>query len=161
MTVKDGMMHVYPFAFDIDRYRLGISGYNDLAMNFDYHIAVLKSPLPFKFGITISGHPGKYKVRFGGAKFKENTVVGSVDVVNNARVNLLDQIEQVFKRGVKNSRFARVQVAVPKGFENQLETELSHSDSLQLIREGLIEAPVPVDTVAPEPKKKHKKFLFF
>lgn len=161
MTVNDGIMRVYPFAFDIDRYRLGVSGFNDMAMNFDYHIAVLKSPLPFKFGITVSGNPDKYKVRFGGAKFKENSVVESMDVVNNARVNLLEQIENVFKRGVQNSRFARVQVAVPKGFDNVEETGLSHSDSLQLIREGLIDAPLPMDTVAPEPKKKHKKFLFF
>lgn len=164
MTVQDGIMRVYPFAFDIDRYRLGISGFNDIAMNFDYHIAVLKSPLPFKFGITVSGHPGKYKVRFGGAKFKENSVVESVDVVNNARVNLLEQIENVFKRGVRNSRFARVQVAVPQGYEIEPETQLSHADSLQLIREGLIEAPAVPDSVPTpleEPKKKHKKFWIF
>ena len=35
-----------------------------LALNFDYHSAFLKSPLPFKFGINIKGNPDKYKVRF-------------------------------------------------------------------------------------------------
>ncbi len=114
MTVADGLMRVYPFAFNIDRYRLGIYGSNDIAMNFDYHLSVLKSPLPFKFGITIKGDPKKYKVRFGGAKFKEDTAVESVDIVNDVRINLLDEIENVFKRGVRNSRFAKLQIpAVP------------------------------------------------
>ena len=163
MTVKDGNMRVYPFAFNIDRYRLGVAGSNDLAMNFDYHIAVLKSPLPFKFGITISGNPDKYKVRFGGAKFKENTAIESVSVVKDARVNLVEQIENVFKRGVRNSRFAHLNVATPKGFETEADKGLSAADSLQLIQEGLIEAPVPVDETQPldEPKKKRKKFWFF
>ncbi|MDE6341553.1 MAG: AsmA-like C-terminal region-containing protein, partial [Muribaculaceae bacterium] len=138
LTVTDGMMRVYPFAFNIDRYRLGISGSNDIAMNFNYHIAVLKSPLPFRFGINISGHPGKYKVRFGGAKFKEETATESVSVVNAARINLLDQIENIFKRGVRNSRFAKLQIALPEKPETREDTGLSASDSILLIQEGLM-----------------------
>lgn len=166
MTVEDGLMRVYPFTFDIDRYRLGIYGSNDLAMDFNYHLAVLKSPIPFKFGITVSGNPHKYKVRFGGAKFKENSVVESVDFVNNARVNLLQQIEGVFRRGVRNSRFAKLKVARPAGFESESEPVLSHSDSLRLIEEGLLEAPSEKQSPASEKKqekkkKKHKRFWIF
>lgn len=138
LTVADGMMRVYPFAFNIDRYRLGISGYNDITMNFNYHISVLKSPLPFRFGINISGHPGKYKVRFGGAKFKEDNAAESVSVVNAARINLIDQIENVFRRGVRNSRFAKLQIAHPAGLDSSADPGLSATDSLRLIQEGLL-----------------------
>lgn len=177
MTVADGLMHVYPFAFNIDRYRLGAYGYNNIDMDFDYHLSVLKSPLPFKFGITIKGNPKKYKVRFGGAKFNENTVIESVDIVNNARINLIDQIQSVFKRGVRNSRFAKLQIAQPAGFDALPETELSAADSLQLIKEGLIEAPTsPAESSTnkshkakhkkdkshkDDSKKKRKRFFFF
>ncbi len=163
MTVADGLMRVYPFAFNIDRYRLGVYGYNNIAMDFDYHLAVLKSPIPFKFGITISGNPKKYKVRFGGAKFKEDTAIESVNIVNRARINLMDQIEGVFKRGVRNSQFAKLNVARPKDFDAMPDPGLSAADSLQLIQEGLLEAPQPTIKPEPEkkPKKKHKKFLFF
>ncbi len=168
MTVADGLMRVYPFAFDIDRYRLGIYGYNNLDMDFDYHLAVLKSPIPFKFGVTVKGNPKKYKVRFGGAKFKENTVVESTNIVTNARINLVDQIEGVFKRGVRNSRFAKLQIAQPSGFDALEDIGLSASDSLQLIKEGLIEDPEDKvsgsDKKSKEKKKKKKKrkrFLFF
>ncbi len=166
MTVEDGLMRVYPFSFNIDRYRLGVYGSNNMAMDFDYHLAVLKSPIPFKFGITVSGNPKKYKVRFGGAKFKENSVIESVDVVNNARINLLDQIEGVFRRGVRNSRFARLKVARPAGFDAMSDPGLSASDSLRLIQEGLLEDPgVTKQTVTgnreEKKKKKHKRFWIF
>lgn len=167
MTVADGLLRVYPFTFDIDRYRLGVYGSNDMAMNFDYHLSVLKSPLPFKFGITIKGNPKKYKVRFGGAKFNDYTAVESVNMVNEARINLVDQIQNVFERGVRNSRFAKLKVAYPAGFSDD-ELPLSEADSLRLIQEGIIDSPA--GTKAPDPvpeqekkpeKKKHKRFLFF
>lgn len=139
MTVEDGLLRVYPFAFNIDRYRLGVYGSNNLDMDFDYHLSVLKSPIPFKFGVTIKGNPKKYKVKFGGARFNENTVVESTNMVNSARINLIDQIESVFKRGVRHSRFAKLQVAQPAGYEPLPDSELSTADSLQLIKEGLLQ----------------------
>lgn len=139
MMVRDDLLQIFPFEFDIDRYRLGITGSNDLAMNFDYHIAVLKSPLPFKFGITIKGHPGKYKVRFGGAKFKSGEIAKSIGVVDTARVNLISQIENVFRRGVDRSRFSRIRLDMPSGpVGPTMDTELSPQDSLVLMREGFI-----------------------
>lgn len=163
MTVEDGQLRVYPFVFNIDRYRLGVYGQNDMAMNFRYHLSVLKSPLPFKFGITVSGNPKKYKVRFGGAKFSESTAVRDESVVNNARINLMDQIQGVFKRGVRNSRFAKLQIARPPGFDDMYGGVLSHADSLQLIKEGLIDAPADGQPASDpkKPKKKWKVFQFF
>lgn len=166
MTVEDGLMRIYPFAFNIDRYRLGIYGTNNLAMDFDYHLAVLKSPLPFKFGITVSGNPKKYKVRFGGAKFTEDSVIESTDAVNNARINLLDQIQNVFRWGVRHSRFAKLNIARPEGFDQQTERELNAADSLLLIKEGLLEAPAgyndtTLDKKKEKKKKKHKRFWIF
>ena len=157
MTVEDGLMRVYPFTFNIDRYRLGIYGSNNMAMDFDYHLAVLKSPIPFKFGITVSGNPKKYKVRFGGAKFKEDSVIESVDVVNNARINLLDQIQGVFRRGVRNSRFAKLKIARPAGFDTMTDQGLSAADSLRLIKEGLLDTPAESKESTTEKKKEKKK----
>ncbi len=137
--VRDNMMETFPFSFDIDRYRLGVVGSNDLALNFNYHISVLKSPLPFKFGINIKGNPDKYKVRFGGAKFKEGMAVESINIVDTARVNLIKQIEGVFRRGVQNSRFSRLDVKAPvkiSDFED--ESGLSQADSLMLRQEGIL-----------------------
>lgn len=138
--IRDNVMETFPFSFDIDRYRLGVVGSNDLAFNFNYHISVLKSPLPFKFGINIKGNPDKYKVRFGGAKFKEGQSVESVNIVDTARVNLVKQIEDVFRRGVRNSRFSRLDVDsdAAKAIVDSIDTELSHNDSIMLKQEGIL-----------------------
>lgn len=144
LLVRDNRMDIFPFTFDIDRYKLGVMGYNDLALNFDYHIAVLKSPLPFKFGINIKGNPDKYKVRFGGAKFREGMVSQSVAVVDTARVNLVRQIQNVFRRGVRNSRFARLAPGRRPAYVSAADGSdtLSRADSLALIGEGILPPPV-------------------
>ncbi len=155
MIVKDNMLNIYPFIFDIDRYKLGIQGYNDLAMNFNYHIAVFKSPIPFKFGINVSGNPDKFKVRLGGAKFKENTQF-QVAMVDNTRVNLLGQIESVFRRGIQNSRPLRLNVK-RDSLNMGGDEKLSHADSLNFIREGLIEKPDSATTTEQQTTDKKQR----
>lgn len=148
LLVRDNRMQIFPFSFDIDRYRLGVVGSNDLAMNFDYHISVLKSPLPFKFGITVKGNPDKYKIRLGGAKFKPGMAVESVGIVDTVRVNLVRQIQNVFRRGVRRSRFARLQTDKMDAAGNiSLGNDtLSRADSLELVRQGML-PDVPNDSL--------------
>lgn len=157
MIVKDNLMTLYPFIFDIDRYKLGIQGYNDLALNFDYHIAVLKSPIPFKFGINIKGDPEHYKVRLGKANMSEKTVAQSVAIVDTARVNLLAEIQNVFRRGVDNSRFAKLKISNrPTASSIDLNADtISRADSLLFIQEGLI--PAPAESSSSEPDSNVKK----
>lgn len=161
VIVRDNEMELYPFEFDIDRYKLGVQGYNDLALNFNYHIAVLKSPIPFKFGINISGNPDKYKIRLGKARFNTHEATRTVSIVDTARVNLLRQIENIFRRGVAGSNFARVDISrTPTAASINLDADtISHADSLVFIREGLIPAPeVPAtDNSADKNKSKPKK----
>ena len=148
--VEDNMLRVYPFIFDIDRYRLGVRGYNDLDFNFDYHVAVLKSPLPFKFGINIKGSPDKYKIRVGGAKFKADEAVDRPVVVDSARMNLIGQIEDIFRHGVSRSRFAGLNIGDrPSAATIDLATDtLTRADSLSLMREGLIPPDLTKDNTA-------------
>lgn len=163
VIVKDNMMTLYPFIFDIDRYKLGVQGHNDLNLNFDYHIAVLKSPIPFKFGINIKGDPEHYKIRLGKAHLNEKTAAQSVAIVDTTRVNLLAQIQNVFRRGVNNSKFAKLQISNrPTAASIDLNTDtISRADSLLFIQEGLIPAPLPApeaeDKAVGKSRKRNKK----
>lgn len=154
MTVSDNRLQLFPVIFTMDRYRLGVQGYNDLSMNFDYHIAVLKSPLPFKFGINIKGNPDKYKIRLGKARLNENLPV-NVSIVDTTRVNLLRQIENVFRRGVASSDFRRLRIArAPEAAAIDLNADtISAADSAAFIREGLIPAPAPAEPADIHPRK--------
>lgn len=157
LIVKDNLLTLYPFIFDIDRYKLGIQGYNDLALNFDYHVAVLKSPIPFKFGINIKGNPDHYKIRLGKANMSEKTVAQSVAIVDTARVNLLTEIQNVFRRGINNSKFAKLQISnTPTAANIDLNSDtITHADSLLFIQEGLI--PAPIQQEAPDEKSQIKQ----
>lgn len=163
MLIHDNVMELYPFIFNIDRYRLGVQGYNDFNLNFKYHIAVFKSPIPFKFGINISGNPDKYKVRLGGAKFGEKNAV-NVALVDSTRINLIREIRNVFRRNIRDGEFARINSSLRRGsgdVRRQTEKDdgpLSAADSARFIEQGLIDAP-PAPPVAenPKDKKKHKK----
>lgn len=141
LMVRDSRLDLYPFMFDIDRYRLGVSGTNDLDLNLDYHIAVLKSPLPFRFGVNIKGTPEKMKIRLGRARFDEKRAYAQRQLTDTARINLLTEISEVFRRGVKrggaSARLRRHER--PDRLAVDISDTISHSDSLLFIREGLID----------------------
>ena len=162
MSIDKGMLNIYPFIFNIDRYRLGVLGHNDFNLNFDYHIAVLKSPIPFRFGINIKGTPEKYKVRLGGAKFNEKTPLKQEAFVDNTRINLMRQIENVFRRGVRGANMRSLQLdrAPEAAGINLQEDALTAADSLELYRQGMIpEPPASLAQPAPDNNKatKNKK----
>lgn len=148
LIVRDNNMQIFPFKFDIDRYTLGVVGHNDLAMNFDYHISVLKSPLPFKFGVNVRGNPDKYKVRLGGAKYRDGMAAENVRMVDTVRVNLVNQIQNVFRRGVSRSRFGHLDMGNlgNAGRIDLMTDTLSHADSMMLIQQNMI-PDIPVDSL--------------
>ena len=92
-SVHDNLLEVYPFLFEFDRYKLGLLGENDFNGNLYYHISVLKSPVPFKFGINIEGDSGDVKLRFGGYRFKENEVMRHTNIVDLKKVNFVKNVK--------------------------------------------------------------------
>ncbi len=140
MVVEDNTMQLFPFMFDFDRYTLGVQGHNDLEMNFDYHIAVLKSPIPFKFGINVKGNMDKYKIRLGRARFNEKESVSTMALADTTRVNLIRQFQNVFRRGVRNSEFARIDINQrPTAASIDLNSDtITAADSLYLRQQGLL-----------------------
>ncbi len=89
VAVHDNVLRLYPFSFGMEKYRFALLGENDLAQNMYYHLSVLKSPIPFKFGINIKGTFDNPKFRFGGAKYKENEAREMVNLVEDQRINFV------------------------------------------------------------------------
>lgn len=156
--IHDSNMELFPFTFDMDRYRLGVMGRNDLDMNLNYHISVLKSPIPFKFGLNITGNADKMKFRLGGAKFKENHMSQVIHIVDTTRVNLRRELEQAFLKGAHAALISDLNVRSAGIVSNTLSMPdtLSHEDSIRLINEGLIEAP-KVELTPEQIKQKQKE----
>lgn len=141
LMVKDSHLDLFPFVFNFDRYKFGVSGGNDFDGDLDYHIAVLKSPIPFKFGITIKGKPGHLRFRLGRANFNENKISSSRELTDTARINLVSKIEKVFKFGVKNGHHVKLMEEVPKVSPEEflVADTLTHADSLIFMQAGVFE----------------------
>lgn len=98
ITVRDGNVIVYPFLVEIDRYKAAIGGQQGLDMNLNYHISILKSPLPFKAGINISGNIDKMNFKIGKAKYKNAVTPAEIHKVDSTRMNMGQQIIGRFRR---------------------------------------------------------------
>lgn len=70
MVFKDAMIEVFPSVITVDRYKVAIGGQHKLDMTYDYHISILKSPMPFKAGIDITGTEDDLDFKITKAKYK-------------------------------------------------------------------------------------------
>ena len=98
ISVQDGNVTVYPFIIQMDRYKAAVGGTQDLDMNFDYHISILKSPVPFKLGLNIRGNLDKMKFGLGRAKYKNAVTPVEIRKVDSTIVNMGQQIVTDFRK---------------------------------------------------------------
>lgn len=71
MIISNNQLEILPSYLEIDRYELAVNGIQKLDMSYDYHISVLKSPVPFKLGVDVSGNNfDDYKIKLSKAKLK-------------------------------------------------------------------------------------------
>ena len=151
-SIFDSQLDVYPFIIRMDRYKLGIVGWNDFDTNYKYHISVLDSPLFFKFGINLSGNflQDKMKFRLGKAKLKEHEVARSTLIADTTKTNLFKQMNEIFRRGAEAGlRSADNNPTNRRRHGNDaldFDDRLSRSDSLQLMESGVIERPDSIET---------------
>lgn len=105
ITVEDGSVNIYPFLVEIDRYQAAVGGVQNLDMSFDYHISILKSPLPFKAGLNIRGTPDDMRFGIGRAKYKDAVTPVATRRIDSTRINLSEDITNRFKRASERSRW--------------------------------------------------------
>ena len=102
ITVDNGAVKVYPFVVEIDRYRAAVGGTQNLDMSFNYHVSILKSPLPFKAGVDLYGNLDKVKFRITRAKYKNMVSPVQIRQIDSTRINMGKVITSHFKRLVNN-----------------------------------------------------------
>lgn len=141
--VQDNKIEVFPFLIEMDRYRVAVGGTQNLDMSFNYHISVLKSPVPFKLGINITGNMDDFKFKIGKCKYKDlfkpakSSVLDSTNVRINVRQDIYETIQKqlqasLFDKGFllpdsihlkEHRHIAENAVALPAGREEEEETE--------------------------------------
>lgn len=102
--IRNNVLEVFPFVLGVDRYTLAASGLQNLDKSFNYHLSVIKSPIPFKFGINVTGKDFDHiKYGVGKAKYKDTNVPVFTKELNAVQYNLLDNIHNIFEIGVEKA----------------------------------------------------------
>jgi len=70
MIFKDKEIEIFPSVVMVDRYKVAIGGHHNLDLTYDYHVSILKSPMPFKAGIDLKGTEEDMDFKITKAKYK-------------------------------------------------------------------------------------------
>ena len=70
-TIFRDEVDVYPFLLVMDKYKAVVGGRHYLDMSFDYNISLVKSPLPIRLAVGVTGTPDYFKYRLRRSKFPD------------------------------------------------------------------------------------------
>lgn len=101
--IRDDKLEVFPFILKVDRYTIALDGTQRFDQNFKYHISALKSPIPMRFGVNLSGTFDDWRWKLGKARYKSTDVPVFEEQVDGLRFNLMNAIHNIFDRGVENA----------------------------------------------------------
>lgn len=99
--VHDNKVEVFPFIIGVDRYRLALCGMQGFDSRMNYHVSILKTPLPIRFGLNLYGTFDNWKFSIGRAKYRDGKVPAFTQQIDTMQVNIAKSIRQIYRRGVK------------------------------------------------------------
>ena len=106
LAIHDNKIEVFPFLVEMDRYKVAVGGTHNLDMTFDYHLSVLKSPVPFKLGIDIKGNLDDFKYKIVKPKYK--------DFLKPAKQEELDSTRRDIREGIREAIRKQIREAAPE-----------------------------------------------
>ena len=132
MILEDSKIMIFPFLVSMDRYLAGVGGTQNLDMSFDYHITVLKSPLPFKLGLNVTGTPDKMKTRLAKAKYKDIFTPAKEKNLAETKINVREEMNKKLRKSIEDimsqpatTRMQRPRIELPDSLQRsyfQLDT---------------------------------------
>ncbi len=93
-TIFREEIDVYPFLLVMDKYKAVVAGKHNFDLSFDYHISVVDSPLPIKFGVNIHGNLDALSYKPAKPKYAEMYRPFRRGVVQNQQFELRRMIRE-------------------------------------------------------------------
>ena len=123
LAIKDNKIEVFPFLVEMDRYKVAVGGTHNLDMTFNYHLSVLKSPVPFKLGIDITGNLDDFKYKITKCRYK--------DIFKPAKQAELDNTRKNIRKDIRDAIRKQIEEAAPELGNNPSEAEFQIQRSRQ------------------------------
>ena len=103
LAIHDNKIEVFPFLVEMDRYKVAVGGTHNLDMTFDYHLSVLKSPVPFKLGIDIKGNLDDFKFKIVKCKYKDFLKPAKQAELDSTRRNVREEIRETIRKQIREA----------------------------------------------------------
>lgn len=103
LAIKDNKIEVFPFLVEMDRYKVAVGGTHNMDMSFNYHLSVLKSPVPFKLGIDITGNLDDFKFKIVRCKYKDFLQPAKQAELDSTRRNVRELIRDEIRRQIREA----------------------------------------------------------
>lgn len=103
LAIKDNKIEVFPFLIEMDRYKVAVGGTHNLDMTFNYHLSVLKSPVPFKLGIDITGNLDDFKYKIVKCRYKDLFKPAKEAELDSTRTNIRKEIRESIRKQIKET----------------------------------------------------------
>lgn len=97
--LEDSKLEIFPFSLKMDRYSLAMSGVQDVNSSFNYHVSVIKSPIPIKFGVDLYGNFDDWDFKLCKPRYKSLDVPAFSTVIDDARISMSRSIGSIFNLG--------------------------------------------------------------
>lgn len=103
MTVFRKEVEVYPFLLTMDKYKVCAAGRHNLDNNYDYHVELLKSPLPTRLALDVKGVMPKLRFKLSKCRYAELYQPEKRSDVQAQTIELKNMIRKSLESNVKES----------------------------------------------------------
>ena len=101
MALEDNKIFVFPFVMTLDRYTVAIGGMQHLDLSFNYHISILKWPIPLvKIGLDVHGTPDKIHYSLASRKYADLATPVKTQSLENTVLNLRHQLHLALRKSI-------------------------------------------------------------
>jgi hypothetical protein len=101
LILRDNYLLLFPFVLSIDRYQAAVGGMQYLDRRFDYHISILKWPVPLiKIGLNLTGTPDDMKIRLAKRLYSDLDDPVKKHSLYGHLFNVRDELEKQLKKDI-------------------------------------------------------------
>lgn len=101
LTLFRNRIDVYPFLASIDKYQVCVSGVHSLDNACNYHVELLKSPLPVRLAVDVTGKLPKPNVSLGKVKYNELYNPEKTDAIKQRTLEIKKMVREALESNVR------------------------------------------------------------
>ncbi|MBQ0015921.1 MAG: AsmA family protein [Bacteroidales bacterium] len=101
MTLFRNKMEVYPFLFSMDKYQVCASGIHSLTGNYNYHVELLKSPLPLRLAVDVKGTMPNIGISLGKVVYNELYNPAKQDAIKQRTLEIKKMVREALESNVR------------------------------------------------------------